>query len=994
MCDGQPLLSVTVRDGLSWSSCSLFGARSDADARRLMSACHLYEVEEAVLPHEQVEAGVWRSLRVKPDADGRLFVVTDESPEAGRLTTIAGRCQLVVTNGLGRVTQLPFTPEGWTTMHKRKRIWYSGSERNELAKDGSVVVCSNALSAAWLWMQTHRDGDADASDITPTEEAPIEGSAGTDDKASSVTDTRRTPSVAWLHEPRRRFNKTIAYMLRYVAADRIMLCDGDADSRREADRAVIDHPVIKSAALPVAHMKPLFAYPDVEELLQVVARAETVCPFDYVVKRNKKDEIIGTEYRIDSTRIWTYMRCLGYARCTKQEEGGFTSQLVYRDPSDGIVSFVGNSALAEVTRVALNAYAEYVSVYYKWDFGAMRNAVSRSKDISNDGIANLPLVDVNFEGSYGPDLDYFFYQNGCLKITPDAITWHEGYADLPFMVFREQILPFTFQMPADVEARPPFVIGENPEYRERMATYKAHQTDRQHSQDDLDVEQGELTRWAQHHRWKIAFPQSGVGEDGLEDRSGWWPPMAVLRGYANNRWRDEYELNRTGKDFSDEQQGELQAHLANIIWTIGHLLYRYREGVNYISYIMENADIDETKSEGGTGKSTLVNVLCGCAGKVLQIDCRSVLANTEIALKLAPFDPRIYRIIHFEDCRADFPFDLLFNYASNGITYRKFHQAQTTVPVSQSPGIAMTSNYAPTGNDASSNRRRAVCGISHYFYANKHGQGRPITDVLPNLSRWQTEGETEMRSQIAYIAALSVQFCMKVCERVEQPSEMADLRADYVNYGRPFVQFANELLADEKHYGVPLDAPSMFKEYIELCEASDMRKSSYSPRRFRENLVQFAAARNIVVNPDIVYSPYSNDKERGKLPRFQSWVRHDYFTESGFANMQHVVSIREKDNSSGTIWIFRKGQVPKTFDEVRQLARLYVAGPDPEPIRDADGKPVTELTAEQRTMLDNYNIKKMGSTGNPDTPPTPVVAPVKVAPPKLEKVEPDEKLPF
>lgn len=978
----QPALTVRMRPDFTWEARKVLGM-ADGDAAAV-HALGLYEVSEATLPQEQAEPGVWCSFRVTA-GDGRLFLVT-EQPSCSEQD---GRCQLIAIDEQCNAHTFACYGEGGVgATSKKKRVWHSGSADEELKREGCVALCSSALSAVSLWLRTHRDDD-DAAAIAETAHGKDE--AGDDTEALERMRRRRCPEVAWLHDPQRGITKTVCYMLQYVGSDRILLSDGDSRSRRQAYAAARAMPFFRCAMLPEHLVLPLYRVDDTDAILLAIANAETVNPFEHIYKYNKKNEIVGTEYRIDSTRIWFFMQSLGYRQCLSDGDDRFKTQLLYVNQENGFVSYVPNENLVSLTMKALDDYAVHVAKVCKWDYHALRNVITRSRDITANGIAFLPIVNLDTQASFGPDVDYFYYKNGCLKITPTDIIFHKGYDDLPFVVFENQLVPFDFAMPDGVGEKPPFIITENPEYRERMETFKAHQADKEHSQDELDVEQNSLTRWAQHHRWKIIFPQSKVGEDGLEDRSEWWDTLKVIRGYANNQWREEYELNRHGKDFNDEQQGELQAHFANIIYTIGHLLYRYRGEINIISYIMENDDIDETKSEGGTGKSFMINYICGCAGNILTADCRAVNSDSEMATRLSDFDPSMHRIIHFEDCCADFPFDKLFCYSTREIVYRKLHKDPKKLPVRKSPGLVITSNYAPTGNDTSSDRRRCICGVSHYFHAKRHGHGRSISDVLPAARDLFDSRDGTARCQFAYIAALAVQFAMNVKDRVEQPSEMADLRADYAYYGRPFVQFASELLRDEKHFGCPLHTDTLFDDYKAVCEPSDMRKSSYSMRRFRENIIQYAALRDVVVNPDVVYSPTSNDKANGKQPRFRTWVKHTYFTDSNFANVHAPVTVRElSDTAVSTLWLFHKGQVPTDYAEVKALAKAYISGQDPDPYLDGDGKPVRGLTDEERQMHETYIYKKVGPVLPGQQPPA-----VKPQPPvKDEPVEPPAGLPF
>ena len=105
----------------------------------------------------------------------------------------------------------------------------------------------------------------------------------------------------------------------------------------------------------------------------------------------------------------------------------------------------------------------------------------------------------------------------------------------------------------------------------------------------------DLALWAQTHRWIVDW--HGRKEEEL------WPPLRVLRGFANEEWEHEQELLHEGKQFSPEEQMELDSRFVNLLFCLGRMLWRYRESKsNCISYLIENVVSAANRAEGGSGK--------------------------------------------------------------------------------------------------------------------------------------------------------------------------------------------------------------------------------------------------------------------------------------------------------------------------------------------------------------------------------------------------------
>lgn len=645
------------------------------------------------------------------------------------------------------------------------------------------------------------------------------------------------------------------------------------------------------------------------------------------------------DYKVDSACVWKLMASEGYAR------------VVDKDSTDTIGRYVklngpfakeldAKSLLANVRTELINYAKSRAANYRDDDYRKMISSINDSRLITESSSINLPSVSLDYTSGYGPELDHFFYQNGALRITPHSITFIP-YTQVDFTVDAAEQLPFDFRMPCPI-GKEPFAIIENPEYIQRKEQLDLHRQDKEHfTQQQLKDEEKELNIWAQTNRWKFDF--KGIPYD------EWWDPLKVIRCFANEEYEAEEELQRDGKSFSEDQEKNLFGRMANILYSLGRPLFRYRGGgTNYMPYITENSVSKEGRSEGGSGKSVFANVFMGCAGKVFKVDGRKIRADEDITLRLANFTPHGHRVIHWEDWAKGLPVDPLYNYITSGFEFRKRHKDEIKVSLSESPGHVITSNFQQSYDDPSSSGRVVQCGFSHRFNRGDSRKNKPeskISDVMPGLRDEPADMDIELRSQIGYICALAVQFCMVAKAKVLPPMEELNSRSRIVAMGESFVAWADDFFSHDYVFNCPIDFNTIFESYKELCQSSEDKKLKFAPSTFRSKIEEYCSDRGFVVNPDVCYRDDQAGRRR-KFMRAKAWIA---------INVNVDKQVRVLENSQSCLWFCKSQQEANdlTRDDMAELLRKYYAAPDPNPFIDIDtGKPV-EATEEE---LSAYKI--------------------------------------
>lgn len=791
--------------------------------------------------------------------------------------------------------------------------------------------------------------------------------------------------VLWPHEGQRSLKGFVLRRMRRMATNLYLMYAADNEGKRNAFKVCKRFTDLRMASLPdrlteyfstcrggelqrAADIRDFFdsyrmteeeqmSYEDDRNLLflSFFTRALPIEPLVYKPTFDKKTgKLKDYEYRVDSACLWQFMATEGYCREVDRNSTNIIGRYIHIDGC-----FVKELDAKSIIASALSALTDYAQRQARPntdDFRKMRNAIITSRDIIEAKASNLPVMDIDYRSGYGPKLDHFFYRNGALRITPDEISF-VPYSKIPFCVDKAEILPFDFEMPC-ARGEEPFCISENPEYVERVKALESHRRDTEtYTQAQIQQEERDIQVWAQMHRWLFDFGGRAVKD--------WWEPLQVLRCFANEEHEVETELQRNGKEFSDEQRRALEARLANILYSLGRPLFRYRGGgTNYMPYITENRNSVNDRAEGGSGKSLFVNLFMGCSGKVYKVNTRNMRPDSDIALFLDQFMPHCYRVIHWEDWPSGIKIDPLYNYVTSGFEFRQRHKDTVRVPLAESPGHVITSNFQQTYDDPSSSGRVVPTGFSHRFNRGDVRKNKPqqkVSDVMPGLRDNAEDMHISLRSQIAYINAMAVQFCMKTTDRVLPPMGDLNERSQKKAMGDTFIQWAKEFFSHDYHFLCPVDVPTIFGEYIELCDTSEDKKNKFSQATFRKKVAEYCADNGFVCTPEACLDSATEKAKR--YMRVKAWCKRTYFADEAVWGPNRKKEIRELAQSSQALFFVRTEEEAKqlTPERVRELQKEYYSKPDPNPCIDPETKQPYVLTEEEQNDWDIFMLKKQGN---------------------------------
>lgn len=723
-------------------------------------------------------------------------------------------------------------------------------------------------------------------------------------------------------------------------------------------------------------------------------------PFERKEKRDKNGVVKEVFYTINPATLWEFMASAGFARDVRPDEPDKIGRFVHIDGP--FADELDPASMVQATIEKLKEYARQVNDERCTpdEYEKMVQAVLRAnKEINEKTIASLPAVKLNYTGGYGRHIDHFFYENGVLRITDTEISLH-SYEDIDFNVERSELLHWNITPYKNL----PFEISENPEYRKRLDAIRQKREQKDdlgkplYTLQQLATQENELALWAQSHRWIVDW--HGKAENEM------WPPLRVIRGFANEEWEREQELLHDGRQFSSEEQMELDCRFANLIFCLGRMLWRYRDSKsNCISYLIENVVSAANRAEGGSGKSTFVRVFAGCAAHVLNVNGRDLITSKEFAANLAEYQHHKHRIVHWEDVDASLDFGKLYNLTTGDFSVRYMYKDRITVPLSEGPGHVVTSNYPLHDLDDSTMRRVCLGGFSHRFCGQnimKNKAARYISDIMPDFNAVSPEKlSATSRNQIAMICALAVQFVMRYDEKVDAQKKYMEERTLTQSLGEAFLRFARVFFAQENIYGVPIDLDSMLEEYkADFAEASKNKNDSFSPKAFKRRILDYCETAGIVMNPPQLFKKADGKvlKKAEKTGYFahQAWCTRRYFVGRDWEEDTTIQpkAIRELVRTEHAVYFYRTGKdaIPANNDELMAVYNKFLTLPDASPILDDQGNVVALTPVEQerwRNYLDSKQRKRPTLSATPAIP-----ASVTSSGSTATNAPPDEELPF
>lgn len=665
--------------------------------------------------------------------------------------------------------------------------------------------------------------------------------------------------------------------------------------------------------------------------------------------------------KVSPTRLWLFMTARGYYRMIDPESTDLVGQFIHLDKC--FVEYIDVKSIIQAAKTLLLKYTKQAWRHSDDERRLMSDCANMvDKTFTEKSAGGLQSMVINFADAFDAKTEYFYFNNVALKITPDSIRT-VSYDDINFFIPSFAKKPYDFTMRV---LKTPFTITERQEYRDRLEAIDKKEKMRNDdgsivfTTTEIGQMKADLDEWAQTYRWDVNW--QGKQEKDL------WPILRIVRGCSNVLWEREQEAQRNKEELTELENAVIGAHFVNMISGIGRLCYRSNKGMMPVCpYFLEDDIPDEKQATGGSGKSIIVKLVVGSAVNVLNVDMKRFVTVTDAKFELGKLssEPYKYRVLHWEDKPKAFPMKYFYNMVTSGLTVERKMVDPVTFSADDAPKSVITCNYPLSDDDDSTVGRFPLVSFSNRFArANpqKRKAARLMSALMKNFSDKPEEIDDTDRNQAIYICALAVQFLMRYHTFAIAPQGNVRRRQMVQKLTESIVRYFEWFFSREEVYGVPICTDEMFNEFMrDWADASEGKSKEYSRATFKKKIYDYCENVSITCNPKHLFENES-DKQR-KCFKLQAWVTQEYFTGREWENDNTIEPkyIRYLQTSKHVFFFYRPGkdEIPKSYRELKRIARTFAEMPDPLPYKDDEGNPIV-LTEEEKERWENYRTRKQG----------------------------------
>ncbi len=310
----------------------------------------------------------------------------------------------------------------------------------------------------------------------------------------------------------------------------------------------------------------------------------------------------------------------------------------------------------------------------------------------------------------------------------------------------------------------------------------------------------------------------------------------------DEQYREQNKFNPCGERLTYEEKIEQCKHLINKIYTVGYLLHRFKfDSKSMAVWIMENKLTEEDESSGGSGKSFFLKAIKKLAlSSIVTLQGRDkkatenkhlldrVSSNTDILL--------------IDDAHRYFDFDFFYTMITGETTVNPKGGKSFEISYEDAPIMAITSNFPPPNDDASTMRRMLNVVFSDYYHQktsnNDYLESRSIYDDF-GYDLFGVNYSEEFYNQDINFMMQCLQFYLSVPRKVvcQPPMENVIKRINIAKMGNSFKDWAESYFSpDNDNLNVLLNRSEVFNTF-----KVDTGNNNWKMQRFTKALQAFVA---------------------------------------------------------------------------------------------------------------------------------------------------------
>lgn len=395
----------------------------------------------------------------------------------------------------------------------------------------------------------------------------------------------------------------------------------------------------------------------------------------------------------------------------------------------------------------------------------LRNMVLKTNQLSDGSLANLPEAKLDFT-DFDRTSQFFFFNNETWQVTAAEI--HSFKPDqVSQYVWNKEVMLHDVNL-----LTPPFTITFNKDSNDYDITINDY------SSPFLRF----LINTSRTH-WKVE----------LEDRLDKTEEEYKVEYLDKNRWRLDGEL------LTQQEIWEQKQHLINKIFSIGYLLYRFKDPARaWCVFAMDNKSDEDGMSNGRSGKSLCYKILRKFMSSVtLPGRDKGLTENKHIYDRVTVHTDYIL----IDDASQYFDFGFFFDAVTGDINVNPKNNKSYEIPFEQAPKFCITSNFTLRKIDPSTEGRILYTVFSDYYHyqmeQSEYRESRTVNDDFKkNLFSDYTVDEWNFDLNLF---AQCVRFFLQVPSpmKINPPMDMVTKRNLRTAVGEEFLNWASVYFSKE-----------------------------------------------------------------------------------------------------------------------------------------------------------------------------------------------------
>lgn len=526
-------------------------------------------------------------------------------------------------------------------------------------------------------------------------------------------------------------------------------------------------------------------------------------------KVDKKGNFLG--YDINNTQLYAFLSAAGFGTID-DGAGGYT----YCRIKDNRVELIDAS---QITVRCIRFLQEFITSHTEYYRQGLANAIFRSPQMQESSLRNLARVHPDFD-AYTADADYFFFNNGIVRVTKDGIE-KVSPSQCGFMAYEKAVIQHEFR-----PEEPFFEISHSDEYAAKLAAVRACVP----RSPEFYSAKNAADAVPQEKRYTVNINRRGFDF------------MEFVWNTGRTFWRKE----EAGWTLNEEERREHDINFISKVAMLGYLLSKYKDSAKaYGVYAMETEQGDEGEHRGGTGKSLLMRSV-----ELLRnqeyIDGQGVKSDA-MDFILQGVRPGITDNIYVDDLNNKIDLHRFMNWITGKMEVNPKYKAKITLDFKDSPKVSFSSNHAIRNFDNSLQRRTWFVAFSSYYHADDEQEGLVFRSPETEFGRTliQDYGEEDMNHLYNFFFNC-IMVWKKFKVRIQPSMRKIKQRNLMKSMTQEFLWWADDWFDSGK-----LDT------LIDRQEAFDAYKSTLSktaaevmrPQTFKNRLQMFCSYHDYVFNP-------------------------------------------------------------------------------------------------------------------------------------------------